>query len=85
MKIEFIKDEKDDVEIAIDNTTIAELMRVYLNKAGVKFVAWRREHPSKPVIMKIQSSGESVKKAVGEAVELAQKDINEMISFVKKK
>jgi DNA-directed RNA polymerase subunit L len=85
MKVEFLKDEKDDVEITIDNPTIAELMRVYLNKSGVKFAAWRREHPSKPVIMKIQTSGESVKKAVSEAVSLAQKDIDEIISFVKKK
>jgi DNA-directed RNA polymerase subunit L len=85
MKIEFLKDEKDDAEITIDNTTIAELMRVYLNKTGVKFVAWRREHPSKPVIMKIQTAGESVKKAVAGAVSLAQKDINEITSFIKKK
>ena len=82
MHIEIISDDKDDIEFKIDNPTVAELMRVYLNEHGAKFAAWRREHPSKPVIMKIQAS--SVKKAVSDAAESVRKELAELESFAKK-
>ena len=86
MNVEVTKSEKDDVELKIDNTTIAELLRVYLNETdGVKFAAWRREHPSKPVVMRIQSSSGSVKKAVSDAIASVQKDLDSISSLVKKK
>ena len=85
MNIEIVNAEKDDVELKIDNPTIAEVMRVYLNEQDVKFVAWRREHPSKPVIMRIQASSGTVKKAVSEAVAAVHKDISAIEAVVKKK
>lgn len=84
MNIEIIKQEKDDVEFFIDNSTVAEIARVYLNEQGVKFAAWRRQHPSKPLIMRIQSSSGTVKKAVSEAVAAATKDVESVISILKK-
>ena len=85
MHIDVVSSEKDDIEFKIDNPTVAELLRVYLNEQGIKFAAWRREHPSKPVIMKIQTSSGTVKKAVGEAVEAIRKDIDSILALVKKK
>jgi len=85
MDIEVVSHEKDDMELKIDNPTVAELMRVYLNENGVKFAAWRREHPSRPVIMRIQTSSGTVKKAVSEAVAAAQKDLDELVALAKKK
>ena len=85
MQIEIVKQEKDDVELKIDNLTIAEIMRAYLNEQGIEFVAWRREHPSKPLVMRIKSSGKTVKKAVGEAVEAIKKDLEGIEKVVKKK
>lgn len=85
MNIEIVNTEKDDIELKIDNPTIAEVMRVYLNDAGVKFAAWRREHPSKPVIMRIQLSSGTVKKAVADVVAAIHKDISAIESAVKKK
>ena len=39
MKI--IKDEKNAIEVELENITLAEILRVYLNKdSGVSFAAW---------------------------------------------
>jgi DNA-directed RNA polymerase subunit L len=84
MNIEIVKQDKDDVELKIDNQTIAEIIRVYLNEQGVKFAAWRIEHPSKPIIFKIQTSGKSVKKAVGDAVSAINKDCDVIVKSLKK-
>ncbi len=79
MEIEIIKSEKDDIELKIDNVTIAELLRVYLSKTeGVDFVAWRREHISKPAVLKVQTSGKTVKKAISEAISAIEKDSSKL-------
>jgi DNA-directed RNA polymerase subunit L len=84
MNIEILKQDKNSVELTIDNLTVAEILRVYLNKEGIEFAAWRREHPSKPLIFKIESSGKTVKKAVSEAVEAIEKDCNKIVGALKK-
>lgn len=84
MEVEIIKDGKNEIELRIDNTTIAEILRVYLYEAGAEFAAWKREHPSKPAIMLIKSSGKSVKKCVAEAVAAIKKDAGALASAVKK-
>jgi DNA-directed RNA polymerase subunit L len=84
MHVEIIQSEKDDFELKVDNPTIAELVRVYLNEQGIKFAAWRKEHPSKPVIMLIQTSSGTVKKAVSDAVGAIQKELDELTAVLKK-
>ncbi len=84
MEITVIDSGKDHVEITIDNPTIAEVLRAYLNEAGISFAAWRREHPSKPVIMRIESSNGTVKKAISDAVAAIQKDLDALTSLAKK-
>ena len=82
MKIEILKQEKSEVELKIDNITIAEILRVYLNKRGIEFAAWRREHPSKPVVMLIK--GSNVKKEVADSINEIKKDLSKIVSLVKK-
>ena len=84
MEIEIIKQEKNEIELKVNNITVAEILRVYLNNNDVEFAAWRREHPSKPVIMRIESSGKTVKKEVSEAVSAIKKDLNKIVTSVKK-
>lgn len=84
MNIEVVKAEKNDVEIKIDNLTLAEVVRVYLYKAGVEFAAWRREHPSQPVIFKIKTDDKTVKKVLDEAVAEIKKDCDKLLALVKK-
>lgn len=76
MEIKIIKDEKNELEVQIDNQTIAELVRVYLNQdSSVKLGAWKEEHYSKPLILKIVTEGKSAKKALHDAIAKAQKDL----------
>ena len=68
MEINIVKQEKDDAELELDRVTAAEVLRTYLNEQdGVEFAAWRREHPTKPAVLRIESSG-SVKKEVSDAI-----------------
>ncbi|MBX4212047.1 hypothetical protein KW787_01145 [Candidatus Pacearchaeota archaeon] len=84
MNIDVVKSEKNELEIKIDNLTVAEIIRVYLNEQGIEFAAWRREHPTKPAILKIESSGSTVKKAVSDAIAAIQKDLGKVSSALKK-
>lgn len=84
MNIQIVKSEKDAVELKIDNLTVAEVLRVYLYEAGVDFAVWRREHPSKPLIMKIESKDKLVKKVVSEAVAAIKKDCDKITALIKK-
>ena len=84
MEIEIVKEDKNDLEVKVDNLTVAELLRVYLNEQGIDFAAWRREHPSKPALFKIKSSGKTVKKSVSDAVVEIEKDIDSIRKGLKK-
>ncbi len=84
MSIEILKHEKNELEVKLDNLTVAEILRVYLNKQGIEFAAWRKEHPTKPVLLRIQGSGKTVNKEVSEAVSAIKKDLDKILSLVKK-
>ena len=84
MNIEVIKSEKNEVELKIDNLTIAEVLRAYLYENGVEFAAWRREHPSKPLLFKIETTDKAVKKVVADSVEQIKKDCDKIVSALKK-
>ena len=85
MEVEILKEGKNEVEIGVDDVTVAEVLRVYLNEQGIEFAAWRREHPSRPAVFKIQASGKTVKKAIGDAVSAIKKDLDGIEKAVKKK
>ena len=84
MHIELIKHEKNHCEVKMNNPTIAEILRVYLYEAGADFAAWRREHPSRPLIFTIKSSDKSVKKVVSDAVAAIEKECNKILTALKK-
>ena len=76
MEVEVVSQSVSEMELRISNLTVAEIVRVYLNEQGIKFAAWRREHPTKPIVFRVESSGKTVKKAVSEAVAAISKDLN---------
>jgi DNA-directed RNA polymerase subunit L len=85
MKVEYLKDDKNEADIELDNTTIAEILRVYLAQDdGVSFVAWRKEHPTKNPVLKIKTSGKSARKAVEDAVSKIEKDLDKLEADFKK-
>ena len=76
MEIGILKSSKDEIEMQVENLTIVELLRVYLNKDdSVTLGAWKKEHYSKPLILKIKTEGKTAKKALQDAISKAQKDL----------
>lgn len=82
MNIEVVTQEKNETVLHIDNLTVAEILRVYLNEQGAEFAAWKREHPFKPLVFKIQTG--NVNKAVSDAVDAIKKDLDKIVKAVKK-
>lgn len=79
MEINVLKSSKDEIEMQIENLTIAELLRVYLDKdSSVSFVAWKREHPTEKPILKVSTKGKSVKKAISDAISAIEKDLDKI-------
>jgi len=75
MEVKVIKDEKEELIVEIDNQTVAEILRVYLNKDdSVSLAAWKREHQDKPVIFEIKTKGKSAKKALEDAAGKIEKE-----------
>lgn len=85
MEVKVVKNEKDNILAEIDNQTIAELLRIYLNEDyAVVLAAWKREHPDKPVIFEIKTKGKSAKKALEDAASKIEKDTDKYLDEFKK-
>ena len=85
MEVNVIKSSKDEMEVEIESVTIAEILRVYLNKdSAVTFAAWRREHPTKKPILLVKTKGKTPKKAIADAVKFCEKDLDNLNSDFKK-
>ena len=84
MEVEVLKHDKNEIEIKSDNGTLIEILRVYLNKDGVEFAAWKREHPSQPAVLRVESSGKTAKKAISDAILAVKKDLDNLEKGLKK-
>lgn len=83
MEVKILNETKDSLELEIGNLTVAEILRVYLNKKGnAKFAAWKRDHPTKSPVLHIE--GSNPKKLLKEAISLLEKDIDSIVSDFKK-
>jgi DNA-directed RNA polymerase subunit L len=83
MEINVLKDEKGEMDVQVDNLTVVELLRSYLNKdSSIKLAAWKREHPSKPPILHIEAG--NAKKALQDAIKAVQKDLSKYTEEFKK-
>ena len=71
-------------KIQLNNLTIAELLRTYLNQDdSVSFAAWRREHPTKAPILLIKTKGKTAKKALQDAISKIEKDADKFLEEFK--
>ena len=85
MEMKILKDSKDEIEVELGNLTIAEILRVYLNKdSSVTFAAWKREHLTKNPVLAVRTKGKTSKKAITDAVNLITKDLDRVESDFKK-
>jgi|TARA_Y100000310_G_scaffold340430_1_gene436195 DNA-directed RNA polymerase subunit L len=85
MELNILKNSKDEIEVELENLTIAEILKVYLNKdSSVTFTAWKREHPTKSPVLVVKTKGKNPKKAINDAVNLITKDLDKFESDFKK-
>lgn len=85
MELKVLKEEKDNIIVELNNQTVAELLRVYLNKDdAVEIAAWKREHPENPVIFEIKTKGKTAKKALEDAVGKVEKELGKVLDEFKK-
>ncbi|VVB79874.1 DNA-directed RNA polymerase subunit L [uncultured archaeon] len=85
MEINVLRSEKDEIEFELDSLTIAELLRVYLNRdEAVSLAVWKREHPTKNPIMLVKTKGKTAKKAVNDAIAHINKDLDKTLDEFKK-
>lgn len=84
MQINVLSQDKHSAQIQLDNVTVAEIVRVYAYKVGAEFVAWRREHPSKPIVLLIKGGDKSVSKILADIANLVGKDSNSIVQSIKK-
>ncbi len=79
MEIKILKDEKYELQAEVDNLTIAEILKVYLNKdSAVTFAAWKKEHPTKNPILKVKTKGKTAKKAIKDAIAQIDKELDKI-------
>lgn len=77
--------DKEEIEVEFENLTIAEILRVYLNKdSSVTFAAWRRLHPTDRPVLKVKTKGKTAKKAINDAVSAVTKDLDKTLDDFKK-
>jgi len=84
MQIKILKQEKEELEIELDNLTIAELLRNELWNEEVEVSAWKREHPTKNPVLIIRTKGKDAKKVLLDAIEKIQEKNQEILKEFKK-
>ncbi|MEM2956335.1 MAG: RpoL/Rpb11 RNA polymerase subunit family protein [Candidatus Pacearchaeota archaeon] len=85
MITKILKNEKNYIELELNNPTIAELLRVFLwQDDSVKLAAWKREHPTKNPILIVKTDGKTAKKALQDCIERIDKLNDKVLEEFKK-
>ncbi len=85
MQIKIIKYSKNELEVEVDNLTIAELLRSMLWKdKATELAAWKRKHPTKNPILVLKTSGKDSKKVLLDTISKIQKINADLVKELKK-
>jgi DNA-directed RNA polymerase subunit L len=85
MEIKILRENKNELEVELDSLSIAEILRVYLNKNDdVSLAAWKKEHPTKKPVLFVKTKKDDVKKVVEKAVLEITKDLEKVEEDFKK-
>jgi DNA-directed RNA polymerase subunit L len=85
MKIKILKKEKNELEIEMDNLTLAEVIRNELwEDPSVEISAWKRENPSKDPILVVKTKGKDAMKVLLDGIERIQDHNTEILKEFKK-
>lgn len=85
MVLNVLQLDKEELRVEVESLTIAEILRVYLNKDNnVSFAAWKRVHLTEKPILKVKTKGKTAKKAISDAVSDITKDLDKTLAEFKK-
>ncbi|NMB66755.1 hypothetical protein GYA25_01705 [Candidatus Woesearchaeota archaeon] len=85
MEIKILRENKNELEVELDSLSIAEILRVYLNKNDdVSIAAWKKEHPTKKPVLFVKTKKDDVKKVIEKAVLEITKDLEKVEEDFKK-
>lgn len=85
MEIKVIKAEKNELEIELNNLTVAELLRnVLWQDSATEFAAWKREHPTKNPHLVLKTKGKIAKKVLLDTLTSTQKTLSQLTKEFKK-
>ena len=85
MEVKIIKYEKDELEIELDNLTIAELLRNLLwQDDATELAVWKREHPTKKPHLVLKTKGKDAKKVLLGIIEKSEKLNEDIVKEFKK-
>ncbi len=82
MEVKILVDDKNVLDVELDNLTIAEVLRVYLNENGAKIAVWKQSHPTKNPVLHIEA--ENPKKILKDSIATIQKEIDSAVDEFKK-
>jgi len=82
MEIKILKEDKKTLDVEMNNLTLVELLRVYLNKEGADLAAWKREHPTKNPVLHIEA--DNPKKLLQKAIAAIEKELAKVQDEFKK-
>jgi DNA-directed RNA polymerase subunit L len=85
MEIKIIKDEKELLEIEINNLTIAEFLRneLWQDKA-TEMAVWKRSHPTKNPILVLRTKGKKARTVLLDVISKIRDKNSELLSEFKK-
>lgn len=79
MEIKIINDSKDELQVQIENVTLAEIIKVYLNQdSNVDVAAWKQEHPTENPILLVKTKGKTPRKAIADAIANITKQLDKV-------
>jgi DNA-directed RNA polymerase subunit L len=82
MEIKILRDEKNILDVEISSLTIAEVLRVYLNKQNVKLAAWKKAHQTSSPVLHIEA--DNPKSLLKKAIKELEKEIDKTVDEFKK-
>ncbi|MEM1536003.1 MAG: RpoL/Rpb11 RNA polymerase subunit family protein [Candidatus Pacearchaeota archaeon] len=85
MEVKILKQDKNLLEIELDNLTIAEFLRneLWQDKA-TELAVWKRDHPSKNPVLILKTNGKSAKKVLEDTIERLRERNDNLLKEFKK-
>ena len=85
MITKILKNEKNHIEMELENLTVAELVRNELwEDSSITVAAWKKSHPTKNPVLVVKTDGKSAQKALTDCLERIEKNNKKLINEAKK-